>query len=281
MGDSEIHILYICSLVYPGAYYCNEIYEANYTFRRLGSTIVSEVPPELTNQVKNSSTIELVSDNDLVSGGNFTTDVAQHGVNVAGMSEISPKTPSKTIKEEKVSGMTSKTPKIPKGEVLASPKLRNSKISPLVLGVDLANRVSQDNTTITTEFVEGNTTIGSDVNTGEATVTTREISLQSMDSVMAGTEISPKALGKPKQSATVGTKRAASNSFSAPEGSQSKDVLMAELKAMKIVSCACVLKNDFVSDQSIQASITSRNAALEAEIAGKRAKLEEVSKDLQ
>lgn len=52
-------------------------------------------------------------------------------------------------------------------------------------------------------------------------------------------------------------------SFTASDGSQNKDVLMAELKAIKI------------------ASIQARNASLEAEIKKKKARLEEVSKDLK
>lgn len=58
-------------------------------------------------------------------------------------------------------------------------------------------------------------------------------------------------------------KKSPNTTFSAPEGSQSKEILKAEMKAMKI--------------SSIQARISS----LEAEIASKRAKLEEVTKGLK
>ncbi|KAG9242172.1 Swi5-domain-containing protein [Calycina marina] len=85
----------------------------------------------------------------------------------------------------------------------------------------------------------------------------------SQDVIMDGTEKRSTIQPTPEKENVAIGKRKPSTSFSAPEASQSKDVLMQELKAMKI------------------ASITARNTALEAEIAEKRAKLEAVTKDLK
>ncbi|KAH8595821.1 Swi5-domain-containing protein [Bisporella sp. PMI_857] len=67
----------------------------------------------------------------------------------------------------------------------------------------------------------------------------------------------------PDRSFIESRKRKPSTSFSAPEGSQSKDVVMAELKSMKM------------------ASLQNRNSAVEAELAASTAKLEEITKELK
>lgn len=78
------------------------------------------------------------------------------------------------------------------------------------------------------------------------------------------------------------------DSAAAPDESPKKDVLFEELKAMKIVCLAPRLSFPFDNrpfaiphTNFSQASIQARNASLEAEIGAKRAKLEEVTKELE
>ena len=87
-----------------------------------------------------------------------------------------------------------------------------------------------------------------------------------------GTILSPNKNGDKK-------KKTSSKTLPASGGSQNKDVLMAELKAIKIVSYG--LSDDGSGTDKLQASIQARNASLEAEIKKKRARLEEVSKELK
>jgi hypothetical protein len=112
---------------------------------------------------------------------------------------------------------------------------------------------------------------------------------------------------KPLQGGSIKAKRKESptGSSTAPEAPQSQDVLMAELKAIKIVSLRVLFLIfpfwdafhtlhwldfgfplfvfiDFrLISLLIQASIQSRISALETEISTKRRKLEEVTKDLK
>lgn len=239
----------------------------------------SGIPPRPNNIIQDSSAACSTSEGGLVTCLRYNDGITQNGMDAAVV--LNSKTSLPTSPNTKLSGRTPKPPRNPHGRVLTSPKLRKSTVSPLISDSDQSNSVSVDNTHITTTIIEEKTTIGFSKEIEEPSVTVQNASQKSVDTVMAGTDDASAVQAKHEQKIMVGSQRVASNSFSAPEGSQSKDFLMAELKAMKIVSYTCAITTDVVSDRSKQASIIARNAALEAEIADKRAKLEEFTKDLE
>ena len=215
----------------------------------------SAAPPIPDNEAEDSSTTQSVSPNELISRQNFDASSTQNEIDAARVSKSTILSPllSSTIKEEPRSGRISKLQSISKGETLTNPKLRNSTISPLVYGIDQTNDDNpHDVPAVIKAILEGNTIIGFQAKFEEASETIGETSQDSVDTVMTGTENAHMIHANPEQNEQLAAKRAARNSFNAPEGSKSKDVLMAELKAMKIVSCACacVLKTSMESDQS-------------------------------
>ena len=170
-----------------------------------------------------------------------------NGTDAAGLTNSKTCLPDSLSTERPV--RTPKSPKDSLEDILTSPKLRKSMISPLILDIDQAHSIADFNTTTTTTTaIERNSTLELDMCIDKPLVTVQEVSKERVDSVITGKYETTTSHAELKQNSPIGIKRAASNSFTAQRGSQSKDVLMSELKAMKIVSCVCIVTADATFD---------------------------------
>lgn len=186
--------------------------------------------------IKDVSAAILISGCGSTSGANVNSDTTQESTDIAGTSNtetpilvLSSHMPS--VKRPLDSLEASRNPNANK----SSQKARKTKVPCLELEVD---HVSGHTINGDIAVLYNHAASGTQAGVEELPVTIRTISQRSVDTVMAGTKEESTIQASREQMVSVGPKRAANNSFNAPEGSQSKDVLMAELKTMKIVGCA-------------------------------------------